>query len=513
MFRAIQNSLFKGRRIARDISNSTKLQTSIPSGNLLLKSSCRKPMLESCRLFLRTYLFTMRILAVVFLCLAINMVANAQPKKAVADKIVAVVGDRTILYSDIKNSIDDARRQGSNVPDGAECMLLEQAVVSKVLMLQAEKDSLPVTDEEVEAELDQRVRYFINQVGSQAALEEYAGKTIYQIKDDSRETVRERKLAEAMQQKIVSNVKITPTEVKTFFDKIPKDSLPFFESELEVCQIVIYPKASHDLEQYIIAEMNNYKRQVESKVATFEQLAQRYSQDPGSKDRGGRYQINRNEKTWDPVFLSTAFRLKEGEISSPVKSERFGFFLIQMVERRGDDADVRLILRIPPVTDAEIAQASAKLDTARSKIVSGSIGFNEASLKYSEDESAKFSGPCILNRDGSTYITIDQLDKEMVGTISKMKVGEISQPTAFTSEQDKKGVRIVYLKSRSEPHRMNMHDDYSKISAMALEEKKSQALDKWLKAKIPTYYIMIDGDTGTDCPTVKKYASSDVAGN
>ena len=139
----------------------------------------------------------------------------------------------SILYSDIKNSIDDAKRQGGNVPDGAECILLEQAIVSKVLMLQAEKDSLPITEEEVEAELDQRIRYFINQVGNQAALEEYAQKTIYQIKDDARESVKERKLAEAMQQKIVSTVKITPTEVKNFFEKIPKDSLPFFESELE----------------------------------------------------------------------------------------------------------------------------------------------------------------------------------------------------------------------------------------------------------------------------------------
>jgi peptidyl-prolyl cis-trans isomerase SurA len=200
--------------------------------------------------------------------------AQGTAKKVVADKIIAVVGDRVILQSDIKNAIEDARRQGGNVPDGAECMLMEQAVVSKVLMLQAEKDSLPVSDEEVEAELDQRVRHFINQVGGQQELEDIAGKTIYQIKDDARETVKENKLASAMQQKIVSGVKITPTEVKAFFDKIPKDSLPFFESELEVCQIVLYPKASKDLEQYIISEMNNYKKQVETKVATFEQLAQ-----------------------------------------------------------------------------------------------------------------------------------------------------------------------------------------------------------------------------------------------
>jgi peptidyl-prolyl cis-trans isomerase SurA len=449
--------------------------------------------------------------ALCLLCTGAVM-AQGQAVKVVADKIVAVVGDRIILHSDIKNSIEDARRQGSTVPEGAECVLMEQALISKVLMLQAEKDSLPVSDEDVEAELDQRIRHFINQTGGQAELEEYAGKTIYQIKDDARESVKENKLASAMQQKIVSSVRITPTEVKAFFDRIPKDSLPFFESELEVGQIILFPKASRDLEQYIIAEMNNYKRQIETKVASFDQLAQRYSEDPGSKDRGGKYQINRNEKTWDPAFLSASFRLKNGEISAPVKSEKFGYFLIQMMERRGDDADVRLILRTPPVTDAEIKLAIGKLDTIRSKVIAGTLTFNEAATKYSDDESAKYAGPFLLNRDGSPYVTIDQMDKEMVAMIGKMKVGDFSQPTPFTGDGGKKGVRIVYLKSRSEPHRMNLADDYSKISQAALEEKKGQALDKWIKAKMPTYYIMIDGVTKQECPKMQQYASGDLKG-
>jgi peptidyl-prolyl cis-trans isomerase SurA len=453
--------------------------------------------------------YTKKILTAVFLFFAGIISVQGQPKKAVADKIIAVVGDRIILYSDVKNSIADIARQGGAVPENAECMITEQAIVSKVLMLQAEKDSLPVTDEDVEAELDQRIRYYVNQMGSQEALEEMAGQTIYQIKDNARESVKERKLAEAMQQKIVGGVKITPTEVKTFFDRIPKDSLPFFESELEVGQIALYPKASHDLEQYIVAEMLNYKKQIEAKTTTFEQLAKKVSEDPGSKDRGGDYDINRNEKTWDPVFLSTAFRLKSGELSSPVKSDKFGYFLIQMVERKGDDAHVRLILRVPPVTDAEIKNALSKLDTVRTKIVAGTIGFNEAANKYADD---KFTPTFVLNRDGSSYVTIDQLDKDMVASISKMKVGEFSQPIAFTNEQGKKGARIVYLKSRSEPHRMNLRDDYSKIAQMALEEKKGLALDKWLKTKIPTYYIMVDNITAADCPKVQKYASGDTKG-
>lgn len=451
-------------------------------------------------------LTTKRILTVCLLLVTLSATAQSQSKKIVADKIAAIVGDRIILQSDIRNSLADIARQGGTIPENGECVLMDQAILSKVLMLQAEKDSLPITDDEVEADLDNRIRQYINQLGSQEALEEIAGKTIYQIKDDARESVKEQKLAQAMQRKIVDNVRITPVEVRAFFDKIPKDSLPFYESELEIGQIIIYPKASREIEQYIVGEMNNYKRQIENKLTTFDQLAKTVSEDPGSKDRGGQYQINRNEKTWDPIFMSTAFRLKEGEISSPVKS-KFGYHIIQMVQRNGDDAIVRHILRIPPVTETEINMAKTKLDTVRSKIIAGVLGFNEAASKYSDDESAKFTGPYITSRDGSTYVTIDALDKEMVTMIGKMKIGEFSQPVAYTDEQGKKGVRIVHLKSRSEPHRMNLKDDYSKISNFALEEKKSKTLEKWVSEKVPTYYIMVDPETGKDCPLLMKFAT------
>jgi len=443
--------------------------------------------------------------ALLFFSLLVAVFVFSQQYKVVADKIVGVVGDRIILYSDIINAIEDAKRQGSTLPPNPECIIMEQALVSKVLMLQAEKDSITVSEEEIEAELDQRVRYFINAYGSQQVLEEIAGKTIYQIKDEGRESVKEKKLAEAMQRKIVENVRITPNEVKAYFDRIPKDSLPFFESEVEICQIVMYPKANRDLEKYIIDELNNYKRQAELKIATFEQLAQRYTEDPGSKDRGGQYQVNRNEKTWDPAFLSMAFRLKPGEISMPFKS-KFGYHIMQLVERNGDEALVRHILRIPPVTDDEINETRSKLDTIRSKIIAGTLGFSEAALKYTEDEVAKFSGPCFLGRDGSVHLTIDQLDRSIVAMLDKLKPGEYSQPVLF-EDGTKKGLRIVYYKSRTEPHILNLKDDYNKIAQAALEEKKQKALEDWLMKKIPTYYIMIAGEVQT-CDQIKKWAAA-----
>ncbi|MDB5197584.1 MAG: peptidylprolyl isomerase [Flaviaesturariibacter sp.] len=441
---------------------------------------------------------------------ALATTSFAQVKKIKADGIIGVVGDRVILESDVKNAIADAQRQGAAIPENPECVILEQALVSKVLMLQAEKDSLPVGEEEIEAELDQRVRYFINAYGTQEELERIAGKTIYQIKDDARESVKENKLAQAMQKKIVENVRITPTEVQAFFNKIPKDSLPFFETELEIGQIVVYPKPSRDLEKYVIDEMQNYKRQIEAKTATFEQLVKNFSEDPGSKDRGGQYQVNRTEKIWDPAFLSAAFRLKEGEISSVVKSKS-GFHIIQMMQRNGDNAVVRHILRKAPVTDEEIRAGVSKLDSVRAKLIAGTIDFSTAAGRYSDDETAKFSGPYITSRDGDTYNTIDELDKEVVTQLGTLRVGEYSQPLSFTNERGDKGVRVLYLKTKTEPHRMNIKDDFNKISTAALEEKKAGVMDKWMVENISKYYIMIDPSIDK-CGQLQKWeAASKVA--
>src|SRR5215471_8152198 len=359
-------------------------------------------------LLLGRYLFMKKYFLLPIFTLLAGVLFAQQPtqaKKIVADKVAAVVGDRIIMYSDIKNTISDYVRQGAEIPEHAECLILDQAVLSKVLMQQAEKDSLPVTDEEVEADLDLRVREFVRMYGTEKAVEELAGKSIYQIKEDARESVKEKKLAEAMQRKVVENVKITPAEVKVYFDRIPTDSLPFYESELEVGQIVIYPQASRDLEKYVIDELNHYKQMIESKSTTFEQMAKLHSEDPGSKDRGGEYQISRKDKSWEPSFIAAAFRLKDGEISSVIKT-KFGYHIIQMVQRNGDEAIIRHILRTPPITEEETNAAIAQLDSARAKIIAGTMNFNQAALRYSQDEQAKFAGPCFMGRSGSTYVTI-----------------------------------------------------------------------------------------------------------
>ncbi|MBL7697047.1 MAG: peptidylprolyl isomerase [Chitinophagaceae bacterium] len=422
--------------------------------------------------------------------------------KVKADGIIGIVGDKVILHSDIQNAILDLQRQGTQLPPDVECHIMEQQLIGKAMVLQAEKDSILVGDDEVEALLDNQIRGFIAQYGSKEALEEIAGRTVYQIKEDFRANFRERELAKRMQQKVVENVKITPQEVKAYFDKIPANELQYYESEMEIGEVVVYPKASRDLEKLAMDDLADYKAQIESGKASFQSLASLYSDDPGTKNNGGLFNLNRTDKQVDPAFVNQAFRLREGQIS-PVFKSKFGYHIIKMESRAGDDAVVRHILKIPTVTDAEIKQSIQMLDTVRSKLVSGTLQFGAAVARHSEDESSKFTGGMKQGPNGN-FLTIDQLDKDLVTMLKDMKVGDYSQPTSYTDERGKKAVRIVFLKSRSEPHRENMADDYDRIAQRALEIKKQGVLEKWFAEKIPTFYLLIDNQFGT-CSSLQNW--------
>jgi len=424
-----------------------------------------------------------------------------------ADKIVATVGDKFILRSDIDNSIADYKRQaqgqeGVTIP--SICQIMEGQLIRKALVLQAEKDSIIVTEDEIQNAIDSRIRQFLQQFGSKEVLEEVAGRSIFQLKDDFKILIKEQKLADEMQQKIVDKVKITPTEVRAYYNKIPTDSLPLYESEVQILELVMHPKANRDIEEYVIKQLMDYRRQIEAGINKFDQLVKLYSEDPSSKENLGQFSLNRNEKNFDPAFMAGSFRLKEGQISAPIKS-KFGYHLIQLISRTGDDAVVKHILRIPPIAADEINETKTFLDSIRKDIVANKYSFGEAVNKHSDDESSKFTGGAVSGRDGSTYVNYDMLpDKDMVVLLKSMKPGEISAPQVYVDDRGRKTVRLVYFRDRTEPHKENLKEDYNRIAARALEVKKAKMLEAWFNEHITNYYINIDEDYQS-CTEIKEW--------
>jgi len=440
----------------------------------------------------------MKIVSIVFcfFFLSMSVHVNAQVKKVLADKIIGTVGDKFILRSDIENTMLDMKRQAQgeeNIILPNACQIVEQQLIRKALVLQAEKDSLIVTEEEVETAIDMRIRQFLQQFGSKEVLEEVAGRSIIQLKEDFRIQIKEQKLSENMQEKIVEKIKITPFEVRAFYNKIPVDSLPLYESEVSIAEIIVHPKANRDIEEYVIKQLSDYRRQIESGINKFDQLVKLYSEDPSSKENLGQFNINRNEKTWDPAFMAGSFRLKEGQISAPIKS-KFGYHIIQLISRSGDDAVVKHILRIPPITKDEINIAKHLLDSVKKEILANKMSFGEAVNKYSDDDGSKFSGGAVTGGDGSSYVNIDQLDKDMVVMLNSLKPGDISDPQVYQDDRGRQTVRLIYFRERTSPHKENLREDYNRVSQRALEQKKVKQMESWFKEHIPNYYIYVDAE-------------------
>ncbi|MBS1775403.1 MAG: peptidylprolyl isomerase [Bacteroidetes bacterium] len=419
---------------------------------------------------------------------------QAQPIVGTADRIIAVVGkNRIILQSDLDVQYAQYKDRDPNVSDTIKCNLLQQMIIQKLLVEQADRDSLLVSNDDVEGTIENRIRQFVRQYGSKEKLEEVAGKTIYQLKEENRELFKEQLMAEKMQSKILENVKITPAEVQAFYNTIPADSLPFFPAAVEVGQIVIEPSVSKELDEYARKKLEDIRRQIVSEGKNFETMAGLYSDDPGSRDNGGRYNdVNRTGGGWAPEFVAAAFKLQNGEVSPIIKTQ-FGYHIIQMVQRKGEVADVRHILIRPERTTADFKRALEKLDSVRSLLISGKYTFAEAVGKFSTDDAAKTTGGMIIDpQSGSAQLEIDHLDPAMVLMLDTMKVGGFSQPQMFTTDRGDKSTRIVYLKNRTVPHKANLKDDYSRIQQVALQQKQAKRTEEWLKSRLPNYYMKID---------------------
>ncbi len=445
--------------------------------------------------------FTYSIATLLFV-LAISAGAHAQT----LDKIVAVIGkNRIILQSELDAEAANYKQQMPEFHDSMKCDLLQQMIMRKMLVEQAERDSIPLSDEEVDGTLEQRVRYFISLYGSKEKLEEISGKTIYQLKEENREIIKEGMLSERMQSKILQNVKVTPAEVQVFYKQIPADSLPFFPATVEMGQIVIDPPLNPELEAYTRQEMEKIRKEIVEGGKDFEVMAGLHSQDPGSRDNGGDLgTISRTDVV--PEFAAAAYKLQNGEISPVIKS-KFGFHIIQMVARKGDQVHVRHILKRPERTSGDFKIAMTKLDSIRAQLVAGTITFQEAVGKYNTDEAASRTGGMIADQQtGSTSLEIDKLDPALALMIDTLQPGTFSSPQIFDKGNGERSTRIVYMRSITKPHKANLQDDYGRIQEVALQQKKAKKLDEWMAEKSPSYYLKVDEEY-SNCHAIRQLNS------
>ena len=396
-----------------------------------------------------------KLIGILFLSCFVTNFITAQNQQNL-DKIVAVVGDKIILQSDINQGFKEILASNPTAGDKEKCGILENLLSQNILCEQAKRDSVTVTSEEVEGTLDNRIRYFMQQYGTQEKMEEVIGKSLFQLKEEYRRVFEDQLLAQKMQTQIMSNVKITPNEVRTFYDKIPNDSLPFYPSMVECGQIVITPTASKEVEDYARHQLEDIKQQIIDGKNTFEAMAGIYSEDPGSRDQGGDLGIvGRDDLVSE--FSAAAFKLQNGEMSGIVKT-KFGFHLIQMVQRMGEKAKIRHILIKPKITSQDMDICLSKMDSIRNLIVTGKMNFNTAVGKFSTDEATKNTGGMFSNRStGTSYIGLDELEPSVALEVAKLKSGDYSKSASYQDiNSGDKLCRIIFLKNISEPHKANL---------------------------------------------------------
>jgi peptidyl-prolyl cis-trans isomerase SurA len=427
----------------------------------------------------------------VMLLLLAAVLVKAQPSKSsMVDGLVAVVGDKIILKSDVESEYSYWIALGNDPDPDMKCIIIDQLLTNKLMLRQAELDSLEVSDEEIEGQIDRRMRYFISMIGSREKLEEFYGKSILEIKEEFRPQIKEMVLAQKMQEQITQNVTISPREVQAYFAKVPADSIPYFDAEIEIGQIVLFPEIGPVQKEFTIEKLGDIRSRI-LKGENFTTLALLYSEDPGSAKEGGSLGFfGRGEMV--PEFEAVAFKLKPGEISSVIRT-KFGYHILQLVERRGDRVHCRHILIKPPVGNRELDGARIRLDSIRKEITAGNLDFTAAVRKHSEDEESKQNGGMLMEANsGTSTFTINQLTPDVYFAIDKLKPGEMSDPQPYSAPDGSRGFRVFYLKSRTSPHQANLDTDYARIQNAALSMKRIETVQAWfMKTKVKTY-INID---------------------
>ena len=441
------------------------------------------------------------LIIIALMLLALPMMAQNRQSQVI-DKVVAVVGKNIILQSDIENQYIQYRMQGMAEGTGKEVRgrILEDLLLQKLMLNQAEMDSITVTDEQVEAELNRRIQWFIARIGSQEKMEAQFGKSMSEIKDEVRQASKDNMLQEQVQAKIMENVVVTPKEVKEFYRDIPRDSLPMIDSDYELVQIVKRPPVSIDEKLMVKDRLYQIRKRILDGESSFATMAVLYSEDPGSSRQGGELGFA-GKGVYATEFENVAFNLRDGEISDVVETE-FGFHIIQLIERRGETINCRHIL----LTAKALEKAQNELDSVAQLVRNGDMTFEEACKKYSDDDSKNNGGYLTNMGTGGNWLSMKDLQeleqsypeyKNLAFVINRLEVGEISDPLPMTTNDNKDAFRLIMIKRKTEPHQANLKDDYNLIQNWAMSQKRQEALGKWVSEKAAKAYIRLD-DTFKD---------------
>lgn len=433
----------------------------------------------------------------VYLCMLFCVAAVAgYAQNNVIDEVVWVVGDEAILKSDVENERLNAQYENRRFTGDPYCVIPEELAVQKLFLHQAEIDSVVVSDQEVLQEVERRIAWLTEQIGSKEKMEEYYHKTSTQIREMLRENVRDGLTVQQMQQKIVGDIKLTPAEVRNYFNKLPVDSIPFVPTQVEVQIITQQPKIDDAEIERVKAQLRDYTERINKGETSFSVLARFYSEDPGTARRGGEGGFTgRGELV--PEFANVVFNLTDTKKVSKVFETEFGFHIAQLIEKRGDRVNYRHILMRPKVDDKQINAALSRLDSIANDIRKNKFSFDEAATWISHDKDTKNNHGLLANPQSSTSrFEMQQLagmvSQEVAKVVEGLQIGEISKPFTMINSKGKEVCAIVKLKNRIEGHKATITEDYQRLKSMVTATRSEEKIQKWILEKQKSIYVRIN---------------------
>tara|TARA_B100001287_G_scaffold275294_1_gene282558 strand:- start:287 stop:1615 length:1329 start_codon:yes stop_codon:yes gene_type:complete len=431
-----------------------------------------------------------------FLCFKFSSISQT------IDKIIAVVGDEVVLQSEIETQYLQYLSQGYTDKNAVKCQITQDILYQRLLVHQAKIDSIDVSEDEVNKELERRLSTFISELGSKVALEEYFGKSINDIKSEFYDLIYNQILSQRMQSNITSSVNITPKEVKSFYQELENaENLPIVPTKFQISQIVKVPEINSNEKSRIRKKLISFRDRINN-GEDFKVLATLYSDDIESAKNGGELGfVNRGDLV--PEFESAAFSLKGNEISEVIET-KFGYHIIQLIDKRGESINVRHILMKPKISSVSLLEAKNQLEKVESLINDGILNFEDASKSHSDDVSKNNGGLLINPQTGSSLFTIDQLSPSIRYVVEKMNEGDMSSISQYIMSDGMKAYRIIKINRKIDEHKANLVDDFTQINDVALNTKKQNKISKWIEQKISNTYIRLTEDI-SDCETLKKW--------